>query len=416
MGSFVLELRYAFRERVVVTTLAFAFLLAVSATVAGKLEIYEQLAEIDRLSTETSDDQGHVLKQQPDVGSAAYYTYHVTYQPPTKLAFSALGTREELPWQHRVRMLALEGQIYESDTGNPELSGLGRLDFAFLAAVLLPLALILLLYDLDAGERRAGRYELLTATSANGDNTLLIKAAARGLLLFVFTTLPFAVTVVLSSAPATQSMAMLLVVFLHLVFWLAICRYVTTRCAEAPTAATVLLACWLVFTTVIPAAARIIVESSTPVPLGGEILLAQREAVNGAWDLPKPATMDPFMAAHPQWQAGATVTQPFEWKWYYAFQQQGDEHVKASSQALREGIARRDTLMGRAALLSPPLATERWLTHIAGTDRAHHQDYLACVRAFHVQLREFHYPMLFGQTDYTPEAMSGLPSFEYCKS
>jgi len=33
-------------------------------------------------------------------------------------------------------MLALEGQIYESDSGNPELSLIGKLDFAFVAAFL----------------------------------------------------------------------------------------------------------------------------------------------------------------------------------------------------------------------------------------------------------------------------------------
>ena len=51
----------------------------------------------------------------------------------------------------------LEGQIYENDTTNPELAYLGHLDFAFVIAILTPLFLIMLLYDLRAVERTAGR-------------------------------------------------------------------------------------------------------------------------------------------------------------------------------------------------------------------------------------------------------------------
>jgi len=76
-----------------------------------------------------------------------------------------------------------------------------------------------------------------------------------------------------------------------------------------------------------------------PVPAGAELLLEQREKVNDAWDLPKEATMDPFVASHPQWKDGVAMKESFEWKWYYAFHQVGDESVKAVSDALRDGVA-----------------------------------------------------------------------------
>ena len=416
MNSLALELRFAFRERAVIAALAFALLVASYAVITGKLAIDAQQAELEIMVQETDADQRFVLSQQTDVGSAAYYVHHITYHPPSALAFSALGTREDLPWQHRLRMLAIEGQIYEADTGNPDLSRLGRLDFAFLVAVLLPLILILLLYDLDARERRDGRFELLTATSASGNRTLLIKALARMLLLFIATIAPFALMAVVAKTPLTESLMVAVVAFVHLMFWLFVCRFVTRRNLQAPTAATVLLACWLLFTTVVPAASRILVEGSVPVPAGGELLLAQREAVNDAWDLPKSATMDPFIELYPELSSGAEIKESFEWKWYYAFHQMGDESVRAESDALRAGIERRDRLMGIAALLSPSLATERWLTHLAGTDRSHHQRYARCVRSFHTALREFHYPMLFGQVEFSLEAMAGLPKYQPCNT
>ena len=414
VNSLALELRFAFRERAVIGALAFTLLVASYAVITGKLAIDAQRVELEIMLQETDADQRFVLSQQSDVGSAAYYVHHITYHPPSALAFAALGTREDLPWQHRLRMLAIERQIYEADTGNPDLSRLGRLDFAFLVAVLMPLVLILLLYDLDAKERREGRFELLTATSATGGRTLLVKALARMLLLFVANIAPFALMAAVAMAPLAASLIIAVVTFLHLVFWLLVCRFVTSRGLQAPAAATVLLACWLLFTTVVPAASRIVVEGSVPVPAGGEQLLAQREAVNDAWDLPKAATMDPFIALYPELSSGAAIKESFEWKWYYAFHQMGDEFVRVESDALSAGIERRDRLMGTASVLSPPLATQRWLTHFAETDRKHHQRYVRCVRAFHSALREFHYPMLFDQVEFSLAAMAGLPKYQHC--
>ena len=414
MGSFVLEGRYALRERSVVLSLALTLLVACWAVIAGALETHKQHAEISWILEATQADKATVLAGQSDAGGAAYGMHHVTYEPPTPLAFAAIGTREDLPWQHWLTMLALEGQIYEADIGNPELSRVGRLDYAFLVSVLLPLVLILLLYDLDSRERRDGRYELLAATNASPRNPLLAKAGARTGLLFLSTSIPFAIVAVIENVAVLLWASVIVISALHLLFWLLVCRFVTHRTAEAPTAATALLACWLLFTIALPATARMLAEATVAIPAGGEILLEQREKVNDAWDLPKPVTMTSFIASHPEWEAQARVTQPFDWKWYFAFQQVGDEFIAPQSNALQAGIARRDRLMGWASLLSPPLATERWLTHLAGTNRSHHQRYMACVRKFHASLRHFHYPMLFGQQAFSPAVMAGLPSYKPC--
>ena len=126
MTSLLLEMRYALREQSVRAALLFVCI-AGYALLTGAMEISQQL-EIQSLKQEAYADQRVTLAEQADAGGAAYYVQHLTYDPPSRLAFAALGTRPDLPWKHRIRMLALEGQIYEADTGNPELSRLGRLD------------------------------------------------------------------------------------------------------------------------------------------------------------------------------------------------------------------------------------------------------------------------------------------------
>ena len=415
MADLAREIRFCLNENVVRWTLLIGFLLSGLSLMNGLLVIDHQEEQIDILKAETAADQAYVLPSQSDAGSAAYYMFHLTYDLPSELAYVALGSRHELPWKHRLRMLALEGQIYENDPGNPELSYLGKLDFAYLVSIILPLLLIGLLFDLDARERRESRLELLFATSRSGKRVLLYRAGARVLLLFVAIIAPFLITLLFSNATLGAGLGIVLAVSVHVLFWLAICRIVTSRNVESVTAAAILFGLWLFFTTLVPVVGKFAVERLVKVPDGGDILLTQRETVNDAWDLPVEATMDRFIKDHPEWRGRTEVGDSFEWKWYYAFQQVGDQEAEPLSTALYRGIANRDKQMGLVSVLSPPLLIERWLTRTAKTDVAQHLEYMDCVREFHSDLRDFHYQMLFGDEQYSEQIMNQLPQFSPCE-
>lgn len=414
IDSVMRELRFALRDRVVFACLIGCTLLSTYSLVAGLQESASENAMIERTKDLVTQDREYNLNKQNDVGGAAYYAFHFTYDPPTSLAFVSRGIRDDLPWKHRIRMLALEGQIYETDAGNPELSKIGKLDFAFVAAFLLPLLSILLLYDLRAVEIRSNRWAFLSVTAGNGIRLLLGRATLRSLLLFITLVLPFIIVSVINGVSVSGTLLVIGSVALNCLFWLFLAFFFFTRIESGPTTAAVLLGCWFLLSVAIPVGGKYATEKSIDVPRGGEILLTQREAVNDAWDLPKDATMKPFLERHPSWANTAKVTKPFEWKWYYAFQQVGDQTVEPLSELLRSGITRRDNAMKFVALMSPPLLTERLMSYAAKTDVASFQRYDRCVRKFHVNLRQFHYPMLFGNVTYSTEHMKSLPTFELC--
>lgn len=139
--------------------------------------------------------------------------------------------------------------------------------------------------------------------------------------------------------------------------------------------------------------------------------MTQREAVNDAWDLPKTTTMTAFAERHPQWAAYTAVERPFEWKWYCAFQQVGDQKAQALSQAYTAGRMTRDRLAGWLAITAPPVLLERSLQSLARTDLRASLAYEARVRAFHASLREFYYPKLFRHERFEPAAIEALPHF-----
>lgn len=410
MTDFVRELRFAGRDTALRLAVIATFLLSAAAVVLGIAEVREQHAAIEALIVLDEADRSAALADQSDYGSAAYYAFHLTYDPPSDLAFAALGRRQDLPWRHRIRMLALEGQIYEADTGSPTLARAGRLDFAFVASVLAPLLVLLTLHDLVARERVAGRRELLEATGGGG-HVFAWRASVRAGLIGAALTLPFIIGAIVLGAPVGGTLAVAAVALGHVAVWAVLALVVAKRTQAGPTAAAKLAGLWLFFVIAVPLAGRAIASATVPVPAGGEILLTQREAVNDAWDLPKEDTLNPFVERHPEWAGRVAFAETFEWKWYYAFQQVGDQVAEPLSTALREGIARRDDVMNLTALASPTLATERLLTRLARTDTTAAQAYEVCVRNFHAQLRTFHYPLLFGGEAYDVGALNDLPTW-----
>lgn len=400
------------RERSVWAWWLLVLCLSALAVAAGWHEVRTQRDSITRMAAADRADRAAAHRQHPDWGGAAYYGFHLTADPPSRFAFAALGRRDDLAWKHRIRLLALEGQIHERDAGHPVLAQVGRFDFAFLAAFVLPLVLIALLYDLRASERLAGRHDLLVATAGQGGAALwrwrvLLRSAG----VWLAAALPLLLGGAMAGAPPGTLAAAVAALAAYLLFWALLCTWVGAWARPGELILAVLIGLWLLLAVLLPAAGRLAIDRAVPLPAGADIVLTQREAVNQAWDLPKAATMAAFVARHPQWAAHAEVARPFEWKWYYAFQQVGDQRAEALSRAHTAGRLARDRWAARLAWALPPVLMARSLQRLAGTDVQAALAYEARVRAFHAALRAFYYPRLFGNEAFDAAALAGLPVF-----
>lgn len=405
------EGRFMLRDRAAVVWLALAFALSVAAIAFGIAEVREQRATIAALVEEDAADRANAIAGQSDWGGVAYNAFHLTYAPPSDFAFAALGQRDASPWLHRVRMLALEGQIHEADTRNADFGLIGRFDFAFLTATVAPLLLILLLYDLRSAERVAGRHDLLLATAGSERAVWLPRSAVRFGALMLALLVPFWVGAAIEGASAFVVARASAVVLVMLGVWWLITDRLGRRNTAPATILTTLIGVWLALALLLPALAKAAIDARYPVPEGGEILLLQRESVNSAWDIPKQATMEPFLARHPEWAEYATIERPFEWKWYYAFQQVGDQAAGPLARQYRAARLARDAAAGKAALVSPASLLERYFQHLAGTDAGAMIAYEDAVRAYHARLRAFYYPLLFRDEPYDPALLEDLPRF-----
>lgn len=406
------EAKFAASDRTVWFWLMIVLCLSIITVSFGLAEVEQQNSTIKNLIDADQQDRTDVSKKLKDWGSAAYYNFHLTYDPPSDFAFSAMGLRDAQPWKHRVRMLAFEGQIYERDVGNPSVALIGRFDFAFLAAFIIPLILIMLLYDLRTSEITAGRYNLLEATLGKTFRFWLLRASIRSGTLFLCLVVPLIVAGIATGTSLEKLISAALFIFLYLVFWTLVCFWVASWRKHGSVILLSLIMIWLATAVIIPAGARLVIDRMVAIPSGAEILLLQREAVNDAWDLPREETMKAFFDRHPEWADYERTDSAFEWQWYYAFQQVGDQKTESLSKAYLNGRLERDRLASWVALLAPPALLERAMQSLAQTNFKSSIEYELKVRDYHKALRDYYYPKFFRNRSFDKSLLKNLPAYK----
>lgn len=415
MTLFGYELRLLLRQRLSVAALALLCALSIAALIAGASEVSRQRAAIAAIPAAQAEDIGAIaawVDRGKSAGNAAYYTFHPTWDPPSPLAFAALGMRDVSPYILRVRSLGLEAQIYDGDTFNPELALPGRFDFAFVLVFLAPIFVIALFHDLVSAEREAGRLRTLDALPNGGRALWRRRAVLRLGLLWLATAAPFVIAAVAEGAPSAAVLAVVTVIAAYLMFWAAVCALVSRLKWTSVANAASLAAAWLVLVLIAPTLANVAINRAIPVNQGAEIALAQREAVNRAWDIPRDDTMRRFYANHPQWADSAPLDHVFHYKWYLAFHQNGDESVAEQVRAYREGLVRRDAAARALGWVLPSVGVQALLTRLAETDLTAQLAYQDRIRAFHTELRTFYYGYLFRDRPFGKADFDRAPRFQ----
>ncbi|MCY4745937.1 DUF3526 domain-containing protein [Pelomonas sp. UHG3] len=414
MSAWRHEARLLLRARGAVAALLLLAVLASVAVGLGLREVQRQhdtIARVAELQRQELAAQGPRLTRHGDAGTVAYYSFLATWDPPSTAAFLALGLRDATPYVLRVRALALQSQLHEGETFNPELVLAGRFDFAFVAVYLLPLFLIVLLHDLVSSERQSGRLALLRALPGAGRGLWLRRAGLRAGLAAAALLLPAAAGAIVSGMPLAQLGLVAVAVLAYAACWTGLALWVGARDAGSVAHALVLMGAWVAVTLVLPTLGQAVLARSVPVSQGVALMLAQREAVHGAWDVSREETLARFFRSHPQWQHTAPLPAGFHWKWYYAFQQLGDEAVAPQVAAYREALLARQRATDGLGVALPGVGLQAVLHRLAGTDLGAQLAYQDAITAFHTRLREHHYPYLFGERRYGLDDFARLPRY-----
>ncbi|HET9509672.1 MAG TPA: DUF3526 domain-containing protein [Sphingomonas sp.] len=407
------EARLLFRSRLASFAIVLLAALSTAAVVAGIAEVARQRAAIAAIAPAQREGIAAVasfIDREKDAGSAAYYSFHPTWDSPAPLAFAAIGMRDVAPYILRVRALGLEAQIYDGDTFNPELALPGRFDFAFVLVFLAPLFAIALFHDLTAGEREAGRARMLEAMP--GSRGLWLR---RGLVRFVpllaALATPFVVGAIVSDVGPGAIVLIVAVAALYLLFWIGLAGLVSRFGRGSTTNAATLAGLWLLLVLVIPTFANVLINRAIPLDEGSRIALAQRENVHHAWEIPREDTMRRFYARYPEWSGSAPLPVAFHYKWYFAFHQNGDDSVADRVTAYRSGLERRAATANALGWVLPSVGVQALLMRLARTDLAAQLDYQDRIRAYHRALRTFFYGYMFRDRPFGKADFERVPRY-----
>jgi len=169
---------------------------SLAALWAGERRLAEHRREIAALPRHYAEQMARItpaFTPQGAAGYVSYYTFHPTHHPMSPLGGLAFGVRDIVPDVVWVRLLGIEGQLYESDLGNPFVQALGNLDLAFVWCALAPLALLVLCHDVLTRDRDGGRLPLMAVQGGSLAAVLLVRIAARFILLAGMSAVVFAV-------------------------------------------------------------------------------------------------------------------------------------------------------------------------------------------------------------------------------
>lgn len=419
MNHLKFELRQIAHSRLALAAIALLLLLSALSVWTGLQAVARQQATLERIAASHARDFEAIaakqLKGKADgalAGSVGYYLPHLTVNPPSPLAFAAIGQRDLQPSALRVRLLGLHAQLYESEAINPELAMPGRFDFAFVLVYLTPLFVIALMHDLVTSEREAGRLRLLASLPAGAANTWRRRVGLRYGLVWLAALLPVAVGAALAGAGIAGFALIALVATLYLGFWFGLAAWVAARARTSAGSAATLLACLVGLSMILPTLADAAIARLSPVSKGVELALAQRQAVHNGWDIPKPVTFEKFFRSHPEWKGTPPVEGRFHWKWYYAMHQAGDDAVAADVAQYRASLQAREDWTARVGLLLAPVNVQVLLHRLADSDLAAQLAYQERIGEFHARLRRFFYPYLFQERAMTVEDIRKLPVYQ----
>lgn len=221
---------------------------------------------------------------------AAWYAVPTHFKQPSPAMVYSVGQAEQFGFYKKV---TFQSSPYDSDMAeeiaNPERLQSGTLDFSFVMLNLLPLLLLLQLYNLKGKEAEMGILPLIYVQTGTKANWLAIRVsfyvALLALTTFLLMLYGSLLTNVWSSATSAfiQTLAFLLI---YLFAWTGIFLLIL-KSGQSSVINTIKMAgCWLLLTFILPALAHQLVSTVYPADLMTDWIDAKRDERQKLYDQP----------------------------------------------------------------------------------------------------------------------------------
>jgi ABC-2 type transport system permease protein len=397
-NTYNLEFKLFFRSRsswigiVVLLLTGFAGLYFGKTFIANQESVIEKAAVLQKKNTEH-----HVEHFGKDIGLVFFHNKFSMANSPDQWAAFSNGQRDVNPYLISVTMLALEGQLYDTEIANPVSMLLGNMDLSFVFIFLFPLVIIAFTYNLISEQKENGVWSILKSQTNRLFAVIWQKFVVSIITIFAVALLLLIAGVIYLQLPVDIRLtAVFALVFLYLIFWFAASYFIISLGKSSNYNASALVALWVLMCIVIPASLNLILSQKYPVPEALQNVINQREGYHEKWDMPKENTMKPFFEHYPQLKKYPfPEDQTFSWFWYYGMQQMGDDQALESRMAIDKKLTARQRFTNVVAMFVPSIQTQLGVNELAGSDLQTHLEFQQAVRRYHEQIRLHFYPSIF---------------------
>jgi len=423
---YALLIKQFFRSKTVVLAFGILMILGVLSIATGKQFLNQKQEAIAKV---TEQQEKHITNQaelhKDDLGLLLYYLKFSFIKPLDPLAGISIGQSDVNSHIQNVKILNLEGQKYDTDLVNPMRLQVGNLDLSFLIIFLFPLVIIALNFNLLSEEMEKGTWRMITIQAKSSFQFLLLKFSIRILFVFLILGVLFLLAKLMLGIPfSSEFLSIILISFLYILFWFAVCFFVVILRKSSNTNAIILLATWLLLVVFLPVLVNNYIVKTYPVEEAFTMTIKQRDEYHKRWDTNKQETMDKFYKHYPQFSKYEVKEKGFSWIWYYAMQQMGDDESKKERKIMYQKIANREKLSNKIAQFFPPLQVQLAMNSMAKTSLTDQVAFFNATTDFHERLRLGFYPKIFdGESvnsvkweNYTPEFFESKNNFNLIKS
>jgi ABC-2 type transport system permease protein len=381
---------------VVLLLTGFAGLYFGKTFIANQQSVIEKAAIIQKKNTLNNVE--HFGK---DIGLVFFHNKFSMANTPDQWAAFANGQRDINPYLISVNMLALEGQLYDTDLTNPVSMLLGNMDLSFVFIFLFPLVIIAFTYNLVSELRESGVWSLLRSQTNQLFRVVWQKFVVRIAAILAVALVLMVTAVLYLQLPIDLILLSVSgLIILYLAFWFAASFFFISLGKSSNFNASALVALWVVICIVIPASLNLLLTQKYSVPEALQNVINQREGYHEKWDMPKDVTMKPFFEHYPAMKKYPfPEDKTFSWFWYYGMQQMGDDQAIESRMAIERKLASRQRFTNLVALFFPAIQTQLGINELAGSDLNSHLEFQQAVRKFHEQIRLNFYPSIFLNED-----------------
>lgn len=332
-----------------------------------------------------------------EIGLLLYYIKFSLVNNTLPINSLAVGQRDVNPSIQNVTIRGLEGQKYDSELNNPNNLLAGNIDFSFVLIYLFPLLIITFSYNIISEEKESGTWKIVATQSQNTFKYILQLFYVRILSLIALFSILLLVAVVFLNIPLDQSFFVFYGIgILYILFWFAVCFFIVSLQKHSNFNAVMLLTIWLFLIIIVPAGVNAFIVNQYKIPEALELTLQQRNAYHEKWDMDKNETVEKFFKHYPQFRTyKMPADKDFNWLWYYAMQQMGDDESAVQSKELQAKLEQRNRAGELIAQFIPTLHTQIQLNEIAKSDLRNQLLFLKETTKFHEKLRLHFYPKIF---------------------